>query len=175
MDCQSALTSHNGRGITEIFADVFCIRSFIQLRAIPFTSYLRMIHLCKFRITIGLCLLLQTHHTCTSLISYSCASEQMLAAASSRFRVATAPLTLAVAFPLSGRLGDLHTLEYTHAGRTISYIPIVDGSAYVCTAQDSGAISINNVIIGAIIENGYFTLFCSEYTGIKHCYICFKG
>ena len=29
------------------------------------------------------------------------------------------PLSLAVAFPLSGRLGDLHPLEYAHAGRTI--------------------------------------------------------
>lgn len=28
------------------------------------------------------------------------------------------PLSLAIAFPLSGRLGDLHLLEYTHAGRT---------------------------------------------------------
>ena len=28
------------------------------------------------------------------------------------------PLSLAVAFPLSGRFGDLHPLEYAHAGRT---------------------------------------------------------
>ena len=28
------------------------------------------------------------------------------------------PLPLAVAFPLSGRLGDLHPLEHAHAGRT---------------------------------------------------------
>ena len=36
------------------------------------------------------------------------------------------PLSLAVAFPLSGRLGDLHPLEYTHAGRTKrAYTPTV--------------------------------------------------
>ena len=33
------------------------------------------------------------------------------------------PLSLAVAFPLSGRLRDLHPLEYAHAGRTSNSRP----------------------------------------------------
>ncbi|WP_231497097.1 hypothetical protein, partial [Bacteroides sp. Ga6A2] len=53
------------------------VRETSPVKNILFPSYLCMIYLCKFRITIGLCLLVQTHHTCTGLISCSCASEQM--------------------------------------------------------------------------------------------------
>ena len=58
---------------------IYRVRETSPVKSIFFPSYLRMIYLCKFRITIGLCLPLQTYHTCTGLISCFCTSEQMFA------------------------------------------------------------------------------------------------